>query len=216
MMMFVLKFLDALVRDIFGLAITGVQALRDVFDSNGDGVFNASDAKLAQFKVIVTNAEGSTTALTMAQAGITSINLKPDTTDITYSDGSAITGQTTFTKSDGSTGTVATTTLSTDANGYAVKTLTSTDGSCTVTLTNTGTNADGSVASVDTSVATSTGASRTLTYDDNGDGVIDRRQPITKSTEVSGNVTELWTNSNGGGIKLSAANDNSFDWERMA
>jgi hypothetical protein len=69
----------------------------------------------------------------------------------------------------------------------------------------TGTNADGSLAFVETSVTISTGASRTLTYDDNGDGVIDRRQVITKSTHGTGNVTELWTNTNGGGLKLGGA-----------
>jgi hypothetical protein len=181
-----------------------MQALRNVFDTNGDGKFDSSDAKWLQFKVMVTNADGTTSALTMAQAGITSINLKADTTNIRYSDGSAITGETTFTKSNGGTGTVATTTLATDVNGYAVATTSSTDGSGTVTLTHTGTSADGSVAFVETSVTTASGSSRILTYDDNGDGVIDRRQVITKTTDGSGNVTEVWTNFNGGGIKLSA------------
>ena len=55
---------------------------------------------------------------------------------------------------------------------------------------------------METSVSTSIGASRMLTYGDNGDGVIDRRQVITKSTVGTGKVTELWTNTNGGGIKL--------------
>ena len=194
-----------------------MQALRDVFDSNGDGVFNAADAKWSLFKVMVTNADGSHTAETLAQAGITSINLKTDTTDITYADGSAITGETTFTKSDGTTGTVAATTLAFSGQGYALKTTTSTDGSGNVTLTNTGTKADGSVGFVETSVTNATGTSKTITYDDNGDGVIDRKQVITKSTDGSGNVTELRTDYNGGGIKVLANDNNKFDaWGLVA
>jgi len=171
-------------------------------------VFDASDAKWALFKVMLTNADGSTTALTLAQAGITSIKLKADTTDIQYRDGSAITGQTTFTKSDGSTGIVAATTLATDSHGYAVIQTKAVDGAGIVTVTSTATAADGSIASVTTSVTTADGTSRSLSYDDNGDGVIDRKQIITKATDGFGVTTELWTNLNGGGIKRKAKNDN--------
>jgi len=186
-----------------------MQALRDVFDSNGDGVFNASDAKWSQFKVMVTNADGTTTVETLAQAGITSINLTADTTDIQYSDGSAITGETTFTKSDGTTGTVAASSLVYDASGHAVSTTTNTStvgGVTTTVITNTGTNADGSVAFVDvqTTVVNGSSVTRTATYDDNGDGVIDRKQVIATTVDASGNTTEVWTNYNGGGTKLSA------------
>ena len=45
-------------------------------------------------------------------------------------------------------------------------------------------------------------------FDSNGDGVIDRRQVVTKSADGSGNVAEIWTDDNGGGIKLDATNDN--------
>jgi trimeric autotransporter adhesin len=186
-----------------------MQALRDVFDSNGDGVFNASDAKWSQFKVMVTNADGTTTAETLAQAGIVSINLTGDTTDIQYADGSAITSETTFTKSDGTTGTVAATTLASDASGYAVSTSTNTStvgGVTTTVITNTGANADGSVAFMDvqTTVVNGSSVTRTTTYDDNGDGVIDRKQVIATTVDGSGNTTELWTNYSGGGTKLSA------------
>ena len=82
-----------------------------------------------------------------------------------------------------------------------------------------GVRADGSLAFVETSVTTSTGASRTFTYDDNvdangslrSDGVIDRKQVITRSTDGAGNVTEQWTNSNGGGVKLSGVQTNSVN-----
>jgi trimeric autotransporter adhesin len=85
---------------------------------NGDGVLSGTELDL--FKVMVTNADGSQTAKTLAQLGITSINLKADLTDVKYADGSEVTGQTTFTRSDGSTGTVANTVLAADAQGYAV------------------------------------------------------------------------------------------------
>ena len=179
-------------------------------------MFDASDAKWALFKVMVTNADGTSTALTLAQAGITSIKLKADTTDIQYRDGSAITGQTTFTKSDGSTGTVAATTLATDPHGYAVTQTKAVDGAGTVTVTSTATAADGSIASVTTSVTTADGASRNLSYDNNGDGVIDRKQTITKATDAFRTVTELWTNLNGGGIARVAENDNCSIWKVAA
>ena len=101
-------------------AIGDLEALRNVFDSSGDGVLDASDAKFALFKVEVTNADGSTSAYTLTQLGITSINLKADLTDVKYTDGSEITGQTTFTRSNGTTGTVANTVLATETQGYAV------------------------------------------------------------------------------------------------
>jgi hypothetical protein len=44
------------------------------FDTNGDGKLTAADAAFAQFKVLVPNADGSTTVMTLAQLGITEIN----------------------------------------------------------------------------------------------------------------------------------------------
>lgn len=52
-------------------------------------------------------ADGTTSVMTLAQAGNTSINLKADLTHVQYADGSAITGQTTFTRVGGAAGTVA-------------------------------------------------------------------------------------------------------------
>ncbi|CCJ07947.1 EF-hand domain-containing protein [Methylocystis sp. SC2] len=43
-------------------ATSDMQALRDVFDTNHDGKLSASDAKFSQFKLIVSNADGSTVA----------------------------------------------------------------------------------------------------------------------------------------------------------
>ena len=50
---------------------------------------------MAKFKVTVTDADGSQTAKTLAQLGITEITLKTDATLITFAEGSQITGQTT-------------------------------------------------------------------------------------------------------------------------
>ena len=63
-------------------AKTDLDALRSVFDTNHDGVLNASDAGFSNFKLEVTNPDGSTSIQTLAQAGITSINLTADLTDI--------------------------------------------------------------------------------------------------------------------------------------
>jgi len=52
-------------------AARDIEALRAVFHSNGDGVLNASDAAFADFKLMVTNADGSTSVMTLAAAGIT-------------------------------------------------------------------------------------------------------------------------------------------------
>ena len=83
-----------------------LEALRNVFDSNGDGKLDASDAKFNQFKVMVTNSDGSYTAKTLTELGITALNLKADLTDIKYTDGSEITWQTT-TSTEGTTGGLA-------------------------------------------------------------------------------------------------------------
>jgi len=72
-------------------ASSDIEALRAVFDSNGDGVLNASDAAFADFKLMVTNADGSTSVMTLAAAGITGIDLTGDATHIELPDGSVIT-----------------------------------------------------------------------------------------------------------------------------
>ena len=53
-------------------------ALRAKFDTNGDGKLTAADAEFANFKVMVTNADGSQTAMTLGDRGITEIDLKTD------------------------------------------------------------------------------------------------------------------------------------------
>ena len=46
-----------------------LEALRSVWDTNGDGKLSAADAEFAKFKVMVTNADGSTSVMTLAAAG---------------------------------------------------------------------------------------------------------------------------------------------------
>lgn len=91
-------------------------ALRSRFDSNNDGKLNATDAEFAKFKVMVTNADGTKTAKTLAQLNITEINLKTDATLISFADGSQVTGQTTFTMG-GVVKTAAAVTLVPEADG---------------------------------------------------------------------------------------------------
>jgi hypothetical protein len=91
-------------------AASDLAALRSYFDRNGDGKLTAADPAFAQFKVMVTNADGSMTARTLVQLGIREISLIGDATHITLPDGSVITGQSSFTRMNGTTGTV-------DANG---------------------------------------------------------------------------------------------------
>ena len=89
-------------------AKTDMQALQHVFDTNHDGVLNASDSSWNNFRILVTNADGTQTLETLAQAGVTSINLNANSYKQAFTDGSSIDGETTFTKSDGTTGTAAT------------------------------------------------------------------------------------------------------------
>ncbi len=74
-------------------AKSDLDALRSAFDTDGDGKLDAGDAAFSQFKLEVTNADGSTSILTLAQAGIVFINVTVDATHITLPDGSVITSQ---------------------------------------------------------------------------------------------------------------------------
>jgi Ca2+-binding RTX toxin-like protein len=171
-----------------------LEALRSIWDTNGDGKLTAADAEFAKFKVLVTNADGSTTVMTLAQLGITEINLTADATNIVLPDGSAITGQTTFTRSNGTTGTVANTTLVREVGGHRVVEVTSTDAAGNRVVVSTAYDADGSVAFTVKSVTNPAGTLVTNSYDDNGDGVVDRIQVITKVTNGDGSKTETLVN----------------------
>jgi trimeric autotransporter adhesin len=103
-------------------ATSDMQALEDVFDTNHDGSLDAGDADFNDFFVMVTNANRTQTAYSLAQLGITSINLNANATNIALPDGSSIDGETTFTMTNSSTSvtttnTAATVSFATDANG---------------------------------------------------------------------------------------------------
>ena len=181
-------------------ATSDIDALRAVFDSNGDGVLDASDTEFANFKLMVTEADGSRIVKTLGQESIVEIDLSADATMIELPDGSMITGKTTFTRSGGATGTVAEATLIAEAASYRVDVSESTDGAGTRTAVSTGYDGSGAVAFVTTSVTTSDGASRTLSYDDNGDGVVDRLQTITTVTNGNGSTTETELNYSGSSV----------------
>ncbi|WP_227271568.1 hypothetical protein [Roseobacter weihaiensis] len=178
-------------------ATDDLAALRAVFDSNGDGVLDASDARFADFKLLVTNPDGSTTAKTLAELGIASINLTADATRIELPDGSMITGQTTFTRADGTTGTVANATLVAEAQGYRVDQVESTDASGNRVVVSTAYRTDGDVAYKITSVTSPDGSRITNSYDDDGDGVVDRLQDISTVTDGGGNKIETVVNKTG-------------------
>ena len=128
-------------------AKTDMQALRDVFDSNHDGVLNASDSSWNSFRILVTNADGTTTLETLAQAGVTSINLTPNTYTQAFTDGSSIDGETTFTRTNGTTGTAATVTFAYDKASETVQQTVTHNGDGSTTLVNAAYNPDGTLAS---------------------------------------------------------------------
>jgi hypothetical protein len=92
--------------DINGKAPTDLSGLAEAFDSNQDGVFNANDAKFAEFKVWQdanqngVSDEGEVRSL--ADWGITEINLVSDGVQRTPVAGVTEAGRTTATATDGS------------------------------------------------------------------------------------------------------------------
>ncbi|WP_159289192.1 beta strand repeat-containing protein [Methylosinus sporium] len=183
-------------------ATSDMQALLDVFDTNHNGKLDAGDAKFAQFKLVVTNADGSKTLQTLAQAGIASIDLKEDNYAQTFVDGSSIDGQTTFTRTNGATGVAASVSLVYDAAGHALQTTTSTAPNGAVTVDNKAYAADGRLASETISVTSADGSSRTLSQDVDGDGVIDLVQSQQTVVNGDGSKTVTLTDATAGGVNL--------------
>lgn len=183
-------------------AKTDTQALLDVFDTNHNGQLDSGDTKFAQFKLMVTNANGTTSVETLAQGGVASINLTANNVSQTFSDGSSIDGEMTYTKTGGGTGTAATVTLATDPNGHVVQSTTGVNLSTgEVTVDSKALNTDGSLASEITTVTSSDGLNRTMRTDVDGDGVVDLIQ--TDTTVVSGaTTTETLTDTTKAGVLL--------------
>ncbi len=177
-------------------ATSDMQALADVFDTNHNGKLDSGDAQWSSFKVLVTNADGTTTLKTLAQLGITSINLKPDNTQAVLSDGSQILGSSTFTKSDGSTGTAADVVLTYDNAGYLTQSTTTVNGDGSTSIDVKAYAADGSLAKEAVSTTSSNGLTRTLKQDQNGDGIFETTQTQSVVTNGDGSKTTTVSDTN--------------------
>ncbi len=181
-------------------ANSDMEALRGVFDSNHDGKLDAGDANFAKFKVLVSNADGTQSLLSLADLGIVSINLVESAASIVLQDGSSIDGTTTYTRTDGTTGQAATVTLVSDALGYKVNQTTTHNADGSTTIANKAFNPDGSLASETITLTSADGKTRTLSFDVDGDGVIDRIQTDVFSTGANGAIVETLSNYSGASL----------------
>ena len=180
-------------------ATSDMQALEDVFDTNHDGSLDAADADFSDFFVMVTNPDGTKTAYSLAQLGITSINLNANATNIALPDGSSINGETTFTTSTGATGTAATVTFAFDPNGKIVQEITTVNADGSTTIANVALNTDGSAAYSRILNTSADGLSKTLTNLNSG-GVVTTIQTDDTVVNADGSTTETLTNYAGGTI----------------
>ena len=146
-------------------------ALRRVFDSNGNGRLDAGDARWEAFKVMVGDELQPLAAL-----GIVSIDLAATGSGQSFADGSRIAGTASFTRSDGSTGLVGDAVLSAAPQGYRIARTGSAEGDGSTTAVQAGYAADGRLAWRLSSTRSADGASQTTSYDDDGDGIVERRQ----------------------------------------
>lgn len=189
-----------------------MQALRQVFDTNQNGKLDAGDAQWSQFKIMLTNADGTITQKSLVELGIESIDLSIDETRIDFDGGSSIDGQTTFTRTNGDTGTAATATLKHDNNGFVVSETKTVDASGNVTVVTKAHDKDGRLASEATRTTSASGLDVTMRFDDNGDGVVDRVLTDIVTLAQDGARTRAETMRNGGGTLLwSRTSDISAD-----
>ncbi len=177
-------------------ATSDLEALRAVFDTNDDGKLTAADGGWASFRVMVTNADGTTSVLSLDDLGITEIDLTGDATNIELPDGSVITGRTSFVM-NGQTHTVGEMTLATDGRGYRVEEVESTDASGNTVRDISGYGASGAVAWTIHVVAAPDGSNTVNSYDDDGNGVVDRVQTISVTTGGGGETIRTVTNYTG-------------------
>nr|WP_312884078.1 hypothetical protein [Rhizobium laguerreae] len=175
-------------------ATSDLEALKHVFDTNSNGKLDAGDAQWSKFRVDVNGQ-----LVTLDSLGITSIDLAPKGSGQTFSDGSAITGTTTFTRADGTTGTVGDATLANDDAAYIVKTTSVTKADSSVEKTILAYNKDGSLAFRNVATTSADGKSVKTQFDDDGNGTFDRSQTNVLTTDASGVQTKTVSNFNNDG-----------------
>ncbi len=171
-------------------ATTDLEALKHVFDTNGNGKLDAGDARWSEFRVDVNGQ-----LVTLASLGITSIDLTATGSGQTFADGSAITGTTTFTRADGTTGAVGDAVLATDDAQYKIRTETVTNADGSVTKDIYGSDIDGSLAFHNQITTSADGSSISTKFDDDGNGTFDRSQ-TNVTTVASGVITKTVSNFN--------------------
>lgn len=172
-------------------ARTDFEALKNVFDTNGNGKLDAGDARWAEFRVEV-NGE----LVTLDSLGIASIDLTPTGSGRTFADGSAITGSTTYTRTDGTTGAASDAILASEQEAYKLDrtVTTNTDGSSSELII--GYAKDGRIAFRNLVTKSADGSTVTTNFDDNGDGVYDRRQTKLSYIVEDGSFVEIVVNFN--------------------
>jgi hypothetical protein len=166
-----------------------LQAIKNVFDTNHNSKLDAGDSRWSDFKVWV-NGE----LVSLKSLGITTIDLNPTGSSQTFTDGSAITGTTTYTKSDGTTGAVGDAIFASDTNSYKIdrQTLTNTDASKTTTIL--GYRKDGKLAFRNIVTESADGKTHVTQYDDDGSGVFNRSQNDNLVIHVDGSRTQTISN----------------------
>ncbi|MGW9949826.1 YD repeat-containing protein [Rhizobium leguminosarum] len=175
-------------------ATSDLEALKHIFDTNGNGKLDAGDAQWSKFRVEV---DGQ--LVTLDSLGVASIDLTPKGSGQTYEDGSAITGTTTFTRTDGTTGTVGDAKLANDDTGYIVKTSSVTKVDSSVEKTILAYNKDGSLAFRNVVTTSADGKSVQTQFDDDGNGTFDRSQTNVLTVDAAGVQTKTVSNFNADG-----------------
>ncbi|WP_261338516.1 hypothetical protein [Rhizobium leguminosarum] len=175
-------------------ANSDLEALKHVFDTNSNGKLDAGDAQWSKFRVDVNGQ-----LVTLDSLGITSIDLTPKGSGQTFSDGSAVTGTTTFTRADGTTGTVGDATLANDDAAYIVKTTSITKADNSVEKTIFAYNKGGSVAFRNVVTTSVDGKSVQTQFDDDGNGTFDRSQTNVLTVGADGVQTKTVSNFNADG-----------------
>ncbi|MBZ7927765.1 hypothetical protein LAC81_25770 [Ensifer adhaerens] len=164
-------------------------ALKSVFDTNGNGKLDAGDARWNEFKVMVDDQ-----LVSLSSLGIESIDLTPTGTGRVFSDGSAITGTTTFTRTDGTQGAVGDAILASDSRSYAIKrnSVANADGSTTSEVS--GFDKAGVLAFRELITVSADRATTITKFDDDGNGTYDRQQSVALTVAADNSRTTVVSN----------------------